>query len=146
MIDRFARLFGPIGIAALLVVAGGSQALAAAPNRDDLSDSWCFDDTPGYVYCFEVTGNAEYVDAKPGSWVAVHQRVVTTIWQDGMMIGASVDLTNDRFMFGADGTTTYHTVTTTQSRLGDEQCHYQTVLRIDDFDLSIEHVNSSCGG
>jgi hypothetical protein len=40
---------------------------------------------------------------------------------------------------------TYHTVTNTQSsRLG-ERCHDQALLQIKSFDVTIEHVNSSCG-
>jgi hypothetical protein len=143
--SRIARLIAPVVAAAALAVAGGSQALAAAPTSLDLADAWCFDDTPGYVYCFDVTGKAEFVDSKPGSWVSIHQRVVTVISKDGAVVGTSTDLTNDKFTFDADGNATYHTVTNTKSSFLDETCHYQSVLRISDFDLKIDHVNSSCG-
>ena len=70
---------------------------------------------------------------------------MTTIPQNGEVVGTGTDITNDKFTFGADGTTTYHTVTNTKSRFGDETCHLQAVLGIVDVDLQVEHVNTSCG-
>ncbi len=142
---RLVRLLAPVLAVAALAVAGGSQALAASPTSQDLSDAWCFDDSPWYTYCFDVTGKAEFTDSKPGSAVIVHQKVVTTISLGGVVLGQSTELTNDRFFFGNDGVAVYHTVTNTKSRFLDETCHYQAVLQIRDFDVTIDHVNSSCG-
>jgi len=143
---RLVRLVAPLVAAAALVIAGSSQALAAAPTSMNLADSWCFDDTPWYVYCFDVTGKAEFTDTKPGSAVIVHQKTVTTISQNGAVLGTSTDLVNDRFFFGNDGVAVYHTVTNSKATWLGERCHYQAVLQIKDFDVTIEHVNSSCGG
>jgi hypothetical protein len=141
---RFARIVAPLVATAALLIAGGSQALAVSPVKEDLSDSWCFDDTPWYVYCFDVTGQAQYVDSPSAETVMIHQKTVTTVSQNGVVLGTSTDIVNDKFTFHPDGTTVYHTVTNSMARFADQQCHYQTVLRIADFDWKIEHVNSSC--
>lgn len=142
---RIARLLAPVIAVAALAIAGGSQALAAAPTTENLADSWCFDDTPWYVYCFDVTGTAQYTDTKPGAAVMIHQKTVTTISQNGVVLGTSTDLYNDRFFFGNDGVAVYHTVQNSKSDFLGVKCHYQAVLQIKDFDVTIEHVNSSCG-
>ncbi len=142
---RLPRVIAPLLAVAAIVIAGGSQALAASPTSMDLKDSWCFDDTPWYVYCFEVTGKAQFTDSKPGSAVVIHQKTVTTISQNGVVLGTSTDLTNDRFFFGNDGVAVYHTVQNSKSDWLGEKCHYQAVLQIKDFTVTIDHVNSSCG-
>jgi hypothetical protein len=142
---RIARILAPVIAVAAIAIAGGSTALGAAPTSEDLTDSWCFDDTPWYVYCFEVTGRVEYTDSKPGGAVIIHQKTVTTISQGGVVLGTATDLYNDRFFFGNDGVAVYHTVQNSKSDWLGEQCHYQAVLQIKDFDVTIDHTNSSCG-
>ena len=60
----FTRIVSSLLAAGAIALAGGAPAALAAPGesaqpyRLDLHDAWCFDDSPGLVYCFEVEGHA----------------------------------------------------------------------------------------
>jgi hypothetical protein len=146
-----ARILAPVLAAATLALAGGSTALAASeaaaqPFTMDLHAEWCFDDSPGYLYCFEVEGKALFLDTRAGSSVTITSRDHTVASKDGAVVGESTVVSLTRGVYRADGTVVTQDVTVTRADWLGEQCHYQAVYRIADYELVIDHVNSSCGG
>lgn len=145
-----ARVLAPILAAATLALAGGSAALAAPgaaaqPYVMDLHAEWCFDDAPGYLYCFDVEGKALFLDTRVGSSVTITSRDHTVASKDGVVVGESTVVSLTRGVYQADGTVVMQDVTVTRADWLGEACHYQAVLRIADYDLVVDHVNSSCG-
>jgi hypothetical protein len=140
------RLLAPFLAALAIVLGGASSALAAATtNSASLDAKWCFQDV-STQYCFDVTGTVRYLDTKPGSTVNIHEIVRTTVYESGQYVGESMDVTSDRFVFGADGTVVIQSVVHTRSRIGDEACTYHMVLRLADYEAVVYQVTSTCGG
>jgi hypothetical protein len=140
------RVLAPVLAVAALVLGGASSALAGAtPSSASLDASWCFDDV-SRQYCFEVTGTVKYLDTKLGSSANIHEITRTTFYEAGQYIGESMDVTADRFFFGADGTVVMQSVVNTRSTLGDEACTYHMVLRIANYEAVVDRVASTCGG
>jgi hypothetical protein len=140
------RIVTPILAAAAIALGSGSAALAAAaPRNVSLDDAWCFQDVT-ITYCFDVTGHALFLDNKPGESVTINETTRTTVYESGVYAGESKSTTNDRFVFQDDGTVVMKTTVHTRSRIGDEDCTYHMVLRLADFEATVYHVNSTCGG
>ena len=140
------RLLAPVLTAAVIVLGSATSALAAAtPTKESLDASWCFHDVT-LTYCFEVTGFVHYLDNKAGSSVTSNQTTRTAFYENGEYIGSSKSVEQLRGVFQNDGTVVLQSSTHTQSRVGDESCHYEMVVRIADYEVVVDHVTSSCGG
>ena len=140
------RLLAPALTAAVIALGSATSALAAAtPTKESLEASWCFNDVT-VTYCFEVTGFVHYLDNSAGSSVTSNQTTRTSFYQNGEYIGSSKTVEQLRGVFQNDGTVVLQSSMHVQSRLGDEKCTYHMVVRIADFDVVVDHVNSTCGG
>jgi hypothetical protein len=140
-----ARIVALLFAVASLALAGASTALAdsagaATPASYDLHASWCFDDSPGLVYCFDVDGKAHFVDNTVGSSMVVNERFHTTFIDDGTVIGESTDISLLRGVYRADGTVTTQEVVRTRASLGGQTCRFGIVYRIADYELVVDHV------
>ena len=147
----FARILSSLLAAGAIALAGGAPAVLAAPGEQaqpwqlDLHDAWCFDDSPGLVYCFEVEGKAHFQDNKNGSSLVVNQRLTTTYFDNGVQVGVTVENSLLRGVYRADGTDTTKEVVNVKSDFYGEQCQYHGVYRIADFELVIDHSHFKCG-
>ena len=145
-----ARLLAPLLAAATIALAGASPALAASGNAAspwsyDLHAEWCFDDAPGYLYCFDVEGKAQFVDNVAGSSVTITERFHTTVFEDGAVVGESTVVSLDRGVYQADGTVTTQAVSHTRATFGDQTCRVSVVFRMADYELVVDRVASTCG-
>ena len=147
----FTRILSSLLAAGAIALAGGAPAVLAAPGAQaqpfqlDLHDAWCFDDSPGLVYCFEVEGKAHFQDNKNGSSLVVNQRLTTTYFDGGVQVGVTVENSLLRGVYRADGTQTTKEVVNVKSDFFGEQCQYHGVYRIADFELQIDHSHFKCG-
>jgi hypothetical protein len=146
---RFIRIVGSVLAAFAIVLGGASSALAASgnaasPSSWDLEAEWCFDDSPGFVYCFDVDGKATFQDNKVGSSVTVNQRVHTDFYRDGVLVGESTEVSLLRGTYRADGTITTHEVSHLRSSLGEETCNITIVWRQADYETVVDHWSGGC--
>ena len=142
---RFIRIVAPVLAAAAIALGGASSALAAAsPVIWDLDAEWCFDDSPSYVYCFDIDGKAVFQDNKAGSAVTVTERFQTTFIEDGVVIGEATEVSLLRGTYQADGTITTHEVSHVRSSLGDETCRITVVWRQADYEVVVDHWSGGC--
>jgi hypothetical protein len=146
-----ARAIAPILAAAAIALAGGAPAVladsenAAQPWSLDLRAEWCFDDSPGYLYCFDVKGKAQFVDNKAGSSVTITERNHTVVSKDGVVVGEDTTVSLLRGVYQEDGTVVTQERVHTRATFGDESCQYSSIYRIVDFELVLDHVRSTCG-
>jgi hypothetical protein len=142
------RTVAPV-LAALAIALGGASTTlaqsgnAAIPSSWDLDAEWCFDDVV-LQYCFEVDGKAQFVDTQDRSSVKTTHRMHTVISDGDVVVGESTVITNDRFVFGADGTYTQQMVQHTRSSYGDEVCQIAIVWRQADFETVVDHWSGGC--
>jgi hypothetical protein len=151
---RFIRIVAPVIAAAALVLGGASSALAApggaasgnaaSPVTWDLDDEWCFDDSPGYTYCFEVDGKARFLDNKAGSAVTVTERFHTDFYQDGVLVGESTQVSVLHSTYQADGTITTQEVVHSRGSLEGETCSITVVWRQADYEVVVDHWSGGC--
>jgi hypothetical protein len=144
----FLRIAAPILAAVAIALGGASTALAgspkaAAPYSWDLEAAWCFDDVV-YQYCFDVDGKAQFVDTNSRESVVAHQVVRTVISKDGVVVGDTTVISNDRFVFNADGTYTQQVVELTRSDFAGETCRIAIVWRQADFETVVDHWSGGC--
>lgn len=140
------RIAAPILAATAIALGSGSTALAAAtPTSASLDDSWSFEDG-SMTYRFDITGKVQYLDNKLGSTVSVNQITRTTFLRDGQYVGESRSVAHLRGVFQADGTVVMQNSTHTRSTVDGEDCVYHLVLRIVDYEATVYHVKSTCGG
>ncbi len=143
----FARLLLPVVAGVALALAGGAPVKAAAdaaaqPHVMDLADAWCFDDAPGFQYCFDVAGKAVFLDNKAGSKVTISQRFHTVVSKDGAFVGESTVVSLDQFRFAADGSVTMQVVENTRAAYDGKVCHLTVVLRIADYRIGVDHTSA----
>jgi len=147
----FTRILSSLLAAGAIALAGGAPAVLAAPGQQaqptqlDLHDAWCFDDSPGLVYCFEVEGNAHFQANKNGETLVVNQRLTTTYFDGGVQVGVTVENSLLRGVYRADGTQTTKEVVNVKSDFDGERCQYHGVYRMADFELEIDHSHFHCG-
>jgi hypothetical protein len=141
------RLAAPVLAAAAIALGSGSTVLAAAsPVNESLDTSWCFPDVT-ITYCFEVTGHVHYLDNKAGSSLTSQQTTITRVYDaSGTYLGESRSVEQLRGVFANDGTTVLSSRTHTHSRVGDEDCIYHLVIKIVDFEVTVDHTVSTCTG
>ena len=139
------RLAVPVLAAAAIALGSGSTALAAAsPTTLSLDANWCFDDVV-MLYCFDVDGQARFLDNKAGSSVTVNETTRTTYYQNGVYVGASKSVEMFRGVFQNDGTDVLQSLIHTRSTVFGEDCEYHMVLRISNYEAVVDHVVSTCG-
>jgi hypothetical protein len=147
----FARTLASLLAVGAIALAGGAPAVLAAPGESaqpyvlDLKDAWCFDDSPGYGYCFEVVGKAHFQANKNGETLVVNQRLTTTYYMNGVQVGVAVENSLLRGVYRADGTQTSKEVINNKSTFYGESCQYHGVYYIADFELQIDHSHFHCG-
>ena len=140
------RLVAPVLAAAAIALGSGSAALAAAsPASESLDANWCFQDVTT-LYCFDVTGHVHYLDNKAGSSLTLQQTTVTTVYEAGVVVGESKSVEQLRGVFAEDGTTVLSSRIHTRSRVGEEDCIYHMVLKIVDYEVTLDHTTSTCTG
>jgi hypothetical protein len=139
------RLAVPVLAAAAIALGSGSTALAAAsPTILSLDANWCFED--GVMrYCFDVDGQVHFLDNKAGSSVTVNEITRTTYYQNGEYAGESMSVQMFRGVFQNDGTNVLQSLIHTRSTAFGEDCVYRMVLRISDYEVVVDHVESTCG-
>jgi hypothetical protein len=151
---RFVRIVAPVIAAAAIALGGASSALAAPgsaasgsaarPVTWDLDAEWCFDDSPGYVYCFEVDGTARFHDTRAGSSVTVNERFHTDFYKYGVLVGESTEVSLLRSTYRADGTVTTQEVSHLKGSLGGETCNITIVWRQADYEVVVDHWSGGC--
>jgi hypothetical protein len=140
------RIVTPILAAAAIVLSSGSTVLAgASSSNESLDTSWCFHDVT-ITYCFDVTGHVHYLDNKAGSSLTLQETTITKVYQDDVYQGESKDVEQLRGVFANDGTVVMSSRIHTHSRVGDEDCIYHMVLKIVDYEITVDHTTSTCGG
>ena len=140
------RLVAPVLAAAAIALGSGSTALAAAsPTSVSLDANWSFQDG-STEYRFDVTGRAHFLDNKVGSSVTVNEITRTTVYESDQYVGETQSVQMFRGVFAADGTVTMQSVINTRSSAGDETCTYRLVLRLVDYEATVFHETSTCGG
>ena len=65
---------------------------------------------------------------------------------DGAYVGESKSVEQLRGVFAADGSTVISSRIHTRSRVGEEDCIYRMVLRIVDYEVTVDHTRSTCTG
>jgi len=108
------RIVAPVLAVAALVLGGSSSALAASGNAAsayswNLDAAWCFDDLV-QQYCFDISGQAHFVDKGDRGSVVTNERFRTVVLKDGVKVGESTQVSMDRFVIRADGTYVQQTV------------------------------------
>ena len=142
---KIIRFAAPIVAAAAIAVAGASSALAAAsPSTVSLDANWCFQDGTTQ-YCFDVDGQAHFVDNKAGSAVTIQSTTRTTVTESGVYVGESRSLQVFRDVFAADGSVTMQSIIHTRATAGDATCSYSLVLRLVEYEAVVLHETSTCG-
>ena len=147
----FVRILSSLLAAGAIALAGGAPAVlatsgeSAQPTVLDLHDAWCFDDSPGLVYCFEVEGKAVLQENPTGESLVVNQRLTTHYYDGDVKVGETVEVSILRGVYQADGTVTTQEVVNVRSDFYGERCQYQGVYRIADYELLIDHSHFRCG-
>ena len=143
------RLVAPVVATLAIALAGASSALAASPNGSsyswDLDAAWCHDDVV-LVYCFDVSGKAQFVVNSRKESVVTNERFHTVIYKDGVQVGESTEVSLDKFSIRPDGTYVQQEVVHTRSVYGDEVCSIQIVWRQADFETVVDHWSGGCTG
>ena len=140
------RILTPILAATAIALGSGSAVLAGASSESQsLNTSWCFQDST-ILYCFDVTGHVHYLDNKAGESLTVQQTTITKVYESGVYLGQSKSVEQLRGVFADDGTTVLSSRVHTRSRVGEEDCVYHMVLKIVDFEVTVDHTTSTCGG
>ena len=141
------RLVMPVVATFAIALAGASSALAASPNGSsyswDLDAAWCHDDVV-LVYCFDVSGKAQFVVNGHKESVVTNERFHTVIYKDGVQVGESTEVSLDKFSIRADGTYVQQEVVHTTSVYGDEVCSIQIVWRQADFETVVDPWSGGC--
>jgi hypothetical protein len=142
------RIVAPVLAVSALLLGGGSSALAASDNAAttysrDLDAAWCFDDVV-QQYCFDVSGQAHFVQKGDRESVVTNERFHTVVLKDGVQVGESTQVSMDRFAVSADGTYVQQTVQHVRSVTGDETCSIQIVWRQADFETVVDHWSGGC--
>src|SRR4051794_1200704 len=140
------RILTPILAATAIALSSGSAVLAAAtPENDSLNTSWCFQDVT-MRYCFDVTGHVHYLDNKAGESLTLQQTTITKVYEGDVYQGESKSVEQLRGVFANDGTVVMSSRVHTRSRIGEEDCVYKMVLKIVDYEVTVDHTQSTCGG
>jgi hypothetical protein len=141
------RIVAPLVAVLAIALGGASSALAASPSGSsyswDLDASWCHDDVV-LVYCFDVSGKAQFVANDRRESVVTTQRFQTTIYKDGVQVGESTEVSLDKFSIRPDGTYVQQEVVHTTSVYGDEVCSIQIVWRQAAFETVVDHWSGGC--
>jgi hypothetical protein len=146
---RLVRFVAPVLAAVAIALAGGTSVLAASGSaadvqRQDLHTSWCFDDSPAFLYCFDMEGTAHYVDNTAGSAVTVNERLHTVVYMDGVKVAEVSEVSLLRSTYQADGTMATQEVSHTKSAYGDRTCRITIVWRQVDFEPVVDHWSGGC--
>ena len=140
------RLAVPVLAAAAIALGSGSGALAAStPTQMSLDESWCFQDSI-IRYCFDVTGHVTFKSNQAGESLTSQQTTITKVYENGVYVGESKSVEQLRGVFANDGTTVLSSRTHTHSRVGEEDCVYHLVIKIVDFEVTVDHTVSTCTG
>ena len=141
------RIVAPIAAAFAIAVGGASAAVAASPNGSsyswDLDAEWCHDDVV-LVYCFDVSGKAQFVVNDRKESVVANERFHTVIYGNGVKVGESTEISLDKFSIRPDGTYVQQEVVHTKSVYGDESCSIQIVWRQAAFETVVDHWSGGC--
>jgi len=141
------RIVAPLVTVLAIALGGASSALAGSPNSSssswDLDAAWCHDDVV-LVYCFDVSGKAQFVVNDRKESVVTNQRFHTVIYKDGVQVGESTEVSLDKFSIRPDGTYVQQEVVHTKSVYGDETCSIQIVWRQADFETVVDHWSGGC--
>ncbi len=70
---------------------------------------------------------------------------VTKVYESGVYLGESKSVEQLRGVFANDGTTVLSSRIHTRSRVGEEDCVYHMVLKIVDYEVTVDHTTSTCG-
>jgi hypothetical protein len=139
------RILTPILAATAIALSSGSAVLAAASSESDsLNTSWCFQDVT-MRYCFDVTGHVHYLDNKAGESLTLQQTTITKVYEGDVYQGESKSVEQLRGVFADDGTVVMSSRVHTRSRVGEEDCVYHMVLKIVDYEITVDHTTSTCG-
>ena len=145
------RTVAPVVAALAISLAGASSALAGSTNAAGvttlpLDDAWCFTSQyGGPTYCFDVQGQAVFVDNARGSTVTIHERVSTTVIENGVVVAQVSEVSMDHSVYLDGGQSSTQEVVNTRAEWGGQTCSFTTVLRIADFELVVDHVTGgSC--
>ena len=141
------RIVAPLVAVLAIALGGASSALAASPSGSsyswDLDAAWCHDDVV-LVYCFDVSGKAQFVANGHKESVVTNERFHTVIFKDGVQVGESTEASLDKFSIGLDGTYIQQEVVHTRSVYGEEVCSIQIVWRQAEFETVVDHWSGGC--
>jgi hypothetical protein len=147
---RIARFLAPLIAASAIALAGGSQALAASdsaasPSSISIDNSFCY--TSGALTsCFDISGQAHFLDTSVGSSVTMTRTTVTTYYENGVQTGGARSESVYRGTVADDGTVTTQSVVHTRTVDGDGTCTYRLVLRLVEYEPVVAIDELSCGG
>jgi hypothetical protein len=134
------------GLFALLALTAGSasfapSANAADPGRFDIDDTWCFQDVIDR-YCFVVNGHVHWVVTPDGrDRATIQARQTTVISRDGAVIGASREVSLLKSLYVEGGRSDLFEISHTKATYGGERCVITAVLKITDFEVTLDHWN-----
>jgi hypothetical protein len=132
-------------LAATLLGAGASAVLAAPAEtvRYDFGDTWCFDDVV-YTYCSDSDAFLQVVITQDGTSRAVIHHTISTDITDasGAYVGSYTVRSQSISTYGDDRTASLD-VEHVRS-VGDLTCTSSTVLKIVDFELTLDRQTAHC--
>lgn len=134
-------------VLSLAALAGSSPATfaasdkAAAPWKYDFAWDYCWDGGTT-DYCFDMKGRLHVTVLPNGTERAtITAKQTTTIYENGVLVGTSVDSSLDKSVYVDGGQVYLHTVAHTNSTYMGEKCVITTVLKKVDFEIVLDHWN-----
>jgi hypothetical protein len=144
--SRIRALVTSASLAILVLATAAAPAFAAGgraePGRYTFGDDYCFV-SGATSYCFEQDGQLHFVQVPEGREMAViNYRQTTKIYQSGVLVGESVEISVDKSVWEDGGLGTMTAVSHTRASFGDVTCVVTSVLRIQDYEVTVDHWNA----
>ena len=148
------RAFRSLAAGAMLaisVLGASAVSVAAAPAQTEsypIHEEWCFVDVD-LTYCTVTLGHFKVLASANGDErITTHLRdeVAITDTVTGAPVGSYTTIVNDQFRYaaGPDFGMSIKSVEHTRATSGDLTCVSHYLLKIDDYELSIEHRQLHC--
>ena len=139
------RLIASAALAVVALSTGVAAVAAAGPaetGRYTFGDDYCFVDV-NMTYCFEQQGALHFVVTPDGRDLAtITWRQTTRFIQNGQLVGESRQVSVDKSVFEEGGLGTFQTVSHTNTRFGEVKCVLTTVLKMQDYEIVVDHWNA----
>ena len=141
------RLVAPVLAAAAIALGSGSAALAAAsPSSESLDANWCFQDVTA-LYCFDVTGHATTSTTRPAASLTLQQTTVTTVYEAGVGRRSRARASSSFAVSSPRTARPSCRPGSTRARgSARSDCVYHMVLKIVDYEVTVDHTTSTCTG